>query len=242
MGAIRYRLRTVSSKALSFLKSPHIPCILDKSLRSYFPKLHRVLKYRTLDATSKKYWDGVWREEGSHSWRTYPRLFSKILDGIESGSKILDVGCGPGILLNRLRTERRCECYGLDISSTAMKCLWQMGISGVVACLPEIPFKKSVFDTVIATEVIEHLTDPSQALNEMKRVVRTGGLLICSVPNGCMSKEECDEHLHDFNEESFARLLNETGKSEIIHVEDKGGPKLLGMVKVGSEMVGEVVP
>ena len=176
----------------------------------------------------------MWREEGLGTWRTYPNLFRKISEASVPGSKLLDVGCGPGVLLNQLRTERRCKCFGLDFSSVAISLLRGTDIPGVVARLPQMPFKDSSFDTVIATEVLEHLEKPSETLNEMKRVAKAGGLLICSVPNECMTKEECNEHLHDFNLESFRNLIHNLGKSGIFNIADKGGTRLLAIIRITS--------
>lgn len=225
----------ILTKIISFLKHPHIPWFLEKSLKTNFPRIHRLLRYRTLDPTSKRYWNGVWREEGLSTWRTYPNLFEKISEKVRPSSSILDIGCGPGVLLNKLQVELKCECFGLDISTVAIELLKGMNISGVVARLPEIPFKDSSFDTVIATEVLEHLENPSETLNQMKRVAKPGGLLICSVPNESMTKEECDEHLHDFTSESLTNLVKELGNFKISNVDDHGGPRLFALIKITSK-------
>jgi SAM-dependent methyltransferase len=45
-----------------------------------------------------------------------------------------------------------------------------------------LPFQKASFDTILLTEVLEHVPDPQQALNEICRVMRPGGTAIISVP------------------------------------------------------------
>jgi len=224
-----------NAKIISFLRHPHIPWILEKPIRSNFPRLHRLLKYYTIDPSSKKYWNGIWREEGLSTWRTYPNLFDNILSRVRYGCKVLDVGCGPGILLRKFRQELNCECFGLDISSVGINLLRQMNIFGVVGSLPKISFKAFSFDAVIATEVLEHVQNHLETLQEMKRVCKPGGLVICSVPNECMTKEECDEHLHNFNIEIFSNLLAALGDFKILTVDDKGGPRLLGIINITSK-------
>ena len=218
-------------KAIRFLKRPHLPHSLDSRLQHFSPPLRRLLKYGTLDPTSKKYWDAVWHDEGQSTWRTYPNLFEIISRTILPGSHVLDIGCGPGILLNRLRAAQSCKCIGLDLSSVAMSLLNQAGIPSVVAQLPDIPFRSATFDAVVATEVLEHLEDPAGTLQQMKRVTRAGGLIICSVPNECLTTEECDEHLHNFDLESFAALLGGLGNVRISTVRDKGGDKLVAVIR-----------
>ena len=218
-------------KAIRFLRRPHLPRSLETRLQQVSPPLHRLLKYGTLDATSKKYWDAVWRDEGPSTWRTYPNLFEIINRAILPHSHVLDIGCGPGILLNRLRLDHSCKCIGLDLSSVAMGFLNQVGIPSVVAQLPDIPFQSASFDAVVATEVLEHLEDPASTLQQMKRVTRAGGLIICSVPNECLTTEECDEHLHNFDPDSFAALVSGLGNGRISTVRDKGGDKLVAVIR-----------
>ncbi len=224
-------LLNLSRKIVLFVKNPHLPWRLDEMLKNSFPRFHRLLKYGTLDSTSKKYWDGIWSEEGLSTWRTYPNLFGKISKEVRPNSKILDIGCGAGVLLSELRTQQKGICFGLDISSEAIKLLKAMKMPGVVARLPEIPLKDSSFDVVIATEVLEHIENPSETLKQMKRVAKSGGFIICSVPNECMTKEECDEHLHNFDLESFRNLISDLGEFEIFNIEDQGGPRLLGIIR-----------
>src|SRR5690606_36246552 len=47
----------------------------------------------------------------------------------------------------------------------------------------ELPFASGTFDVVFSTEVIEHTPDPLQGVGEMVRVLKHGGLLVCSTPN-----------------------------------------------------------
>lgn len=217
-------------KARRFLARPHLPRRLDRLLRSRFPLIHRALKYRTLDPTSKKYWDGVWTDEGRDTWRTYPNLFRKVSGCVPPGSRVLDIGCGPGILLDLLRKHRQCTGVGLDLSTVAARLVDELAISAVVAKLPEVPFKDYSFDVAIGTEVLEHLHDPAAALREMKRVTKSRGLVICSVPNACMGPDDCDEHLHEFDLPTFVRLIDDLGHAEIANVEDMGGPRLLATI------------
>ena len=220
-------------KLRRFIADPHIPHGIDKALRSTCPRLHRVLRYRTLDPTSKKYWDAIWKEEGRGTWRTYPNLFREVSERVPSGSTVLDLGCGPGILLKHLRTHRRCKCVGLDLSSVAVRLTGEGSIPAVVAKLPKVPFRDGTFDIAIGTEVLEHLHDPAATLLEMKRITRPGGLIICSVPNACMGPDECDEHLQEFDLTIFSGLIDGLGAADIVSVEDMGSPRLLASIRIG---------
>ena len=52
----------------------------------------------------------------------------------------------------------------------------------VRASAEHLPFADAVFDLVVSQEVLEHVRDPFQAMREMKRVLKRGGILYCQVP------------------------------------------------------------
>jgi len=52
----------------------------------------------------------------------------------------------------------------------------------VCASAEHLPFPDEVFDLVLSQEVLEHVRDPFQAMSEMKRVLKKGGILYCQVP------------------------------------------------------------
>jgi len=225
------RFVSLREKVATFRQRPHIPWVVEKRLREHWPKLHRLIKYRTTDPTSKKYWDGVWTEEGATTWRTYPNLFSVICGRLRPNLRVLDVGCGPGVLLTWIKERVSPHCFGLDMSEVAVRLLKNQKMPGVVAQLPGIPFKDASFDAVIATEVIEHVHDPTRTLAEMCRVAKVGGLVVFSVPNECMTTDECDEHLHDFDRETVLAMVQGRGEVEVLDIEDKGGARLLAVIR-----------
>ena len=52
----------------------------------------------------------------------------------------------------------------------------------VVASAEHLPFPDGIFDLVFSQEVLEHVRDPFQAMREMKRVLKSSGLIYCQVP------------------------------------------------------------
>jgi ubiquinone/menaquinone biosynthesis C-methylase UbiE len=93
---------------------------------------------------------------------------------------ILDAGCGTGLNLRHLPE----GSVGVDINPRNIALLRQRlpnhtVIEGDVEALP---FDEASFGTVLCTEVIEHIPDPSAALAEYRRVLQPGGVLIGSVP------------------------------------------------------------
>lgn len=99
------------------------------------------------------------------------------------GKRILEVGCGCGSLLALLQRDN--ETVGIDAATDGIAACKARGIEG--HCLDPsgepLPFADNSFDFVICLETLEHMMNPYYALTEMRRVLRDGGRLICSVPN-----------------------------------------------------------
>jgi ubiquinone/menaquinone biosynthesis C-methylase UbiE len=97
---------------------------------------------------------------------------------------VLDVGCGEGFTLERLRQNKiGHELVGVDFLERAIKIGKKLHpqLSLLPGTIYHIPFKDNSFDLVICTEVLEHLEYPEKALAELQRV--TKGTCIISVPH-----------------------------------------------------------
>jgi SAM-dependent methyltransferase len=87
---------------------------------------------------------------------------------------LLDVGCGQRPYEKTFFA--RAKTYlGTDYLSDRSR-------PDVVCSALDLPFPESSFDTVVSTEVLEHVPDPHRAVQEMKRVVRPGRHIIISTP------------------------------------------------------------
>jgi len=93
---------------------------------------------------------------------------------------ILDAGCGTGLNLRHLPE----GSTGIDINPRNIELLRQRlpNHTVVEGDVEALPFADASFGTVLCTEVIEHIPDPSAALAEYRRVLQPGGVLIGSVP------------------------------------------------------------
>jgi ubiquinone/menaquinone biosynthesis C-methylase UbiE len=143
---------------------------------------------------------------------------------------LLDVGCDGGTF-----TEYLCKCcnpsftIGLDIDKRAVRYAQKMRsqIAFVVAHGYFLPFRNSVFRVVTLLEVLEHVDKPELMLNEARRVLVRGGIVVCLVPNensllfkvlwflwtrirGGVWK---DKHITKFDKEILAEKLKKAGFS-----------------------------
>jgi len=89
---------------------------------------------------------------------------------------ILNIGCGGSA-----KFTNPCDIWG-DVNADQVKPTRK--IPNFVLCDAHyLPFKQNVFDTVLLLEVLEHLTNPIQALQQIRSVLCTHGRLILSTPN-----------------------------------------------------------
>jgi ubiquinone biosynthesis O-methyltransferase len=102
---------------------------------------------------------------------------------------IFDVGCGSGMDLIPL--SKKClKCIGIDFSEGmihgAKEVLLGSNVNNVEVEFGDatnLRFQDGQFDKVFASEVLEHIPDYQKAVNEMARVLKTGGSLVVTTPN-----------------------------------------------------------
>jgi SAM-dependent methyltransferase len=113
-------------------------------------------------------------------------LAEKYVDlvGVGAGDRVLDVGCGPGVL-----TEPLVERCGADVvaavdPSPSFVDAMRVRFPGLVVrrgTAEELPFPDDSFDAALAQLVVHFMTDPVAGLHEMGRVTRAGGVVSASV-------------------------------------------------------------
>ena len=129
-------------------------------------------------------------EYSNPQWVEEVNYFCRNFLDIENSS-IIDIGCGIGYVLKKLPKNNRL-LVGLDVSrylvSHAKAHCGNKKCHFLVADANSLPFAKSVFDHAFMIEVIEHLSDPGRALSECARILRRGGQLTLTTPNGSYYK------------------------------------------------------
>jgi 2-polyprenyl-3-methyl-5-hydroxy-6-metoxy-1,4-benzoquinol methylase len=97
--------------------------------------------------------------------------------------KLLDVGCGNGAFLSRMR-EAGWEVSGIEPDpAAARQARERQGIQAVFGTMEEARFQDASFDAVTLSNVIEHVYDPFDLLSKCRRLLKTGGALVLLTPN-----------------------------------------------------------
>lgn len=104
--------------------------------------------------------------------------------GLPPGARILDAGCGSGRTLDELAAlPAVAGVSGLDASPDAVAAARRRGHADVrEGRVEELPWPRETFDLVLALDVIEHTPDDRATLHELRRVTKTGGRLLITVP------------------------------------------------------------
>jgi SAM-dependent methyltransferase len=94
----------------------------------------------------------------------------------------LDIGCGPGGLLEEAR-RHGWKARGLELSRWAVDKGRDKGLEIVEGTLEEARFPSAIFDVISMFDVLEHLPRPRNTLAEVRRILRPGGVLVVETPN-----------------------------------------------------------
>ncbi|MFF5207471.1 class I SAM-dependent methyltransferase [Streptosporangium sp. NPDC000396] len=121
----------------------------------------------------------------SHRWRTAENSAAYLLPHLTPGMSLLHVGCGPGTITADLAalvapgvvTAVEVTAEALALARAEAERRGQPGIEFRVADVHALEFPDDTFDVVHAHQVLQHVGDPVQALREMRRVCRPGGIV-----------------------------------------------------------------
>ena len=105
-----------------------------------------------------------------------------IADLVPPGSRVLDLGCGTGELLEHLIKHRDCTGYGVELDDANLLACVKRGVNVIQRNLEEglSIFEDQSFDVVLQLETLQHLRNAEQMLKETARVGKIG---IVSFPN-----------------------------------------------------------
>lgn len=141
---------------------------------------------RRSDEDTRAYYDDF---SGSYE-RERARGYHALIDDLElgvvtplaRGARVLEVGCGTGLILERLAATAE-DAWGLDLSPGMLDVARGRGLQVVEGSATEIPFDDGHFDVVCSFKVLAHVPEIGKALAEIARVTRPGGHMVLEFYN-----------------------------------------------------------
>lgn len=176
--------------------------------------------------TNQVFYDGLWSNvkliEPSR-FNTWPHIKALAAQAPQR----LEVGAGM-----RPRLPIKDTCFA-DISAPALEQLARRGGHTQVASISQLPYADNSFDLVCALDIVEHVEQDTQALNELCRVARPGAHILLSVPlhpSYWTAFDKIVGHYRRYRPEQLKQLLHERG----LQVEKSSG---YGMKPKSSRLV-----
>lgn len=142
-----------------------------------------------------------------------------LLPHLRPGSKVLDVGCGPGtISLGLAKAIEPGELHGIDMEESQIEIAKASAAAGGhrnttfrVGDATDLPFENDSFDAAHTHAVLMHVPDTEKALSEIMRVLKPGGILASREIVTYASFVGPDEAVDDEAWNTFSRLVSASG-------------------------------
>jgi len=143
----------------------------------------------TQDA-NRAYYDAFSTGYEDHRGDNDPGGYHDLLDELEAdyvkrygaNRDVLEVGCGTGLVLSRIRQFAR-AAQGVDLSPGMLEKARGRGLDVVLGSATELPFDDNRFDVTCSFKVLAHVPEIELALREMARVTRPGGVVLAEFYN-----------------------------------------------------------
>lgn len=158
---------------------------------------------------------------------------ARVIGMVRPGSKVLEIGAGPGSITRHLANTLKCEVDALEVDPSAIALLQSYGLNAYPSDLNNAGWSKAIaetrgqFDYVIAADVLEHVLDPWAVLREMKALLNDTGEIILSIPHvghaavvACLLDEDFEygpwglldkTHVRFFGVKNVQALVNDAG-------------------------------
>ena len=123
-------------------------------------------------------------ENNDFYYRTWKWEYEEAFKIVPQNCKVLDIGCGWGAFLEKLKKEKQCNVFGLEFSTSAYKELERKEIPCSMETIEQHSDQhEGVYDVVTFFQVLEHVSSVRSFLESAVKCLKKDGLLIIAVPN-----------------------------------------------------------
>ncbi len=155
-------------------------------------------------------------------------IYANKLTKLKKNGRFLDVGCATGFFIHAIKNNSSWKVHGVDFGRDAVEFAQkQLNLDVKRGNLQDVTFPDRYFDYIHINNVLEHVLDPLSLLKECKRIIKPGGHLFLSVPNGLndsrvlidfykseyIPARSANGHIYFFPAETLLGLFAETGFS-----------------------------
>jgi len=148
-----------------------------------------------------------------------------------AGKRFLDIGCATGLLVEHFQN-RGWESRGVELCGPAAEFGSKArNIDIYSGTVEQADYESESFDIVHCSHLIEHLNNPGSFMEEVSRILKPGGLFICTTPNvsglqarlfGEKWRSSIADHMFLFSTSTLKKLMKNKGFS-IVKVKTWGG-------------------
>jgi ubiquinone/menaquinone biosynthesis C-methylase UbiE len=139
---------------------------------------------------NRRYYDAFSADYERKRGQNDPGGYHELLDELEAGYvqrfgqglDVLEVGCGTGLILQRVGQFAR-SARGVDLSPGMLEKARARGLDVALASATALPFPDNQFDVTCSFKVLAHVPEIEKALAEMARVTRPGGMVLAEFYN-----------------------------------------------------------
>jgi 2-polyprenyl-3-methyl-5-hydroxy-6-metoxy-1,4-benzoquinol methylase len=146
----------------------------------------------------------------------------------QSKITLLDVGCSSGSVL-AVAKDLGFDVKGVDTALQAVNTARSFGFDVFHGTLDEAKYDDNEFDLIVLFELIEHITNPKQLLQECHRILKKNGVVLINTPNasswtasfmrekwGGFSLRDMGGHISFFSAQSITKLAKQTGFNNVL--------------------------
>lgn len=191
-----------------------------------------------------KTWFGDWANEYDMTLgkiQRHHRMLELVVDSskVKHNDRVLDIGCGTGLLSLKFLEKARCDITGIDNSPEMLQIfrdkIERLGLHNRIechqgdACNPD--FNNNTFDIVASTVTMHHVIDKSSAAGKIYDILKPGGIFVIGdIDMDTTGNHEDPERLRriiDYLKEEFVLALKEGGIEAFKRMYDNGKKHIL---------------